>query len=427
MKTVFVLMGLVGIALAAQPFAFATIGDYGCEPIGGWHAQDEVIVAKQFATAAAQINARFILNPGDNFYYCGVQSKDDAMWNATYENIFTEPSTMVPWYNALGNHDYGYPGSAQAQLDYVSPNNNRWKMPGRYYYERLVFPEVNISLVVLDASPCQSEYTSSDPSGWDPCGSVIPGCPGCTFHENVIKQSCSAQLAWLQNIVTTIPGDDWKIAMIHAPAMDIDVEDLITPLQQSNFQLVVNGHVHLLAHYTIDGNGTYITSGAGCMVRVPDSDTAGADEKKAREGQPKLRSLRQLKASSCTKYSQVHTCEIVYQKVTAGYTTHVFSSDFQTLTTYLYDWRGEWLHTAVATKNGGSAPVPPGPVTWTPSPVGPNPAPAGTCCYYSDSQCYAGNTCCNDEGQSYKEYECKYGSGQEHYCQWTGTKCVVPN
>jgi hypothetical protein len=95
-------------------------------------------------------------------------------------------------------------------MEYVSPKNNRWILPDRFYYRRLEVPrlEVNISLVVLDASPCQSEYTSSDPAGWDPCGSVIPACPGCTFHQNVIKQNCTKQLEWLESIMPTIPDDE---------------------------------------------------------------------------------------------------------------------------------------------------------------------------------------------------------------------------
>jgi len=415
MRAVTLLATALAFAALAAParaaeFNFVSLGDYGCAPIGGWHAQDELTVAAQFMKSTAAMKPRFILNPGDNFYYCGVHNKTDSMWESTFENVFTDPSTFVPWYSALGNHDYGYPGSATAQMEYKSPKNNRWVMPDRYYYKRLEFPgEVNISLVVLDASPCQSMYVSSDPSGWDPCGSVIPGCPGCTFHENVIKQSCTAQLAWLQKIVPTIPSADWKIAMIHAPGSDIDVADLITPLQQGKFDLVVNGHVHLLAHYTMDNVGTYITSGAGCMVKIEDR----APTLKAKLG-----------SSSCTSYSTFHTCQIVWQQTIAGYTTHSFNSDFTKLTTKILDYSGNTLYTVDTEKGGVSPPSPP---STSSSGSSSGSAPPSQCCYYSDSSCVSGQMCCDEEGKSYTYSSCTGQFGTKHNCYWADglSECLV--
>lgn len=419
-------------------FNFVSIGDWGCVPIGGYHEQDELIVAKQFSAAATALNARFVLNTGDNFYYCGVHSKTDAMWASTFENVFTAESTMVPWYSCLGNHDYGYPGSAEAQMEYVSPNNNRWYLPARYYYKRLTFPgEVNISLLVLDASPCQSEYTSSNPKGWDPCGSVIPGCPGCTFHANVIAQSCSAQLAWMNQMLPTVPADDWKIVMVHAPASSIDVEDFLTPLQAAGFHFYINGHVHIMSHYTMDNAGTYITTGAACMVRVPQSESAKA------AGSPNVQ-MPEVKwtPSSCTNQLQGHTCQNIFTQTIAGYTTHSFSADFQTLYTYIYDYAGHLLHTATTPKSGSgsssSGPAPPQPPTpptpdssssdsppSPPTPASGSSSGSGNCCYYEAASCHSGQTCCNKEGHMYTESTCKGSTGQHHHCQWTGSSCVV--
>ena len=408
-KNCLILLLLVSCALSQQ-FSFASIGDWGCVPIGGVKEQDEIIVAKQFAAAATQVNAKFVLNTGDNFYYCGVHSKTDEMWQSTFENIFTEPSMMVPWYGALGNHDYGYPGSAEAEMEYRSPNNDRWILPNRTYYRRLSFPgEVDISLVVLDASPCQSAYISSNPAGWDPCGSVIPSCPGCTFHENVIKQSCAAQSNWLATTLASLPADDWKIVMCHAPAGDIDVVDLVKQVQDAQVDVFINGHVHLLADYTMDNQGTYITTGAGCMVDI-------SQGKRAKDA-------RMLRASSCPYSEKFHTCQIKWEQTIAGYTTHTFSTDFQTLTTNFYDYSGNLLHSR-DTKKGGSGPVPPpGP----PTPPGPSPPtpPSGTCCYHYDGTCTSGETCCTEEGKSYTESYCLGVYGQKHDCYWTGSTCLV--
>jgi len=70
-----------------------------------------------------------------------------------------------------------------------------------------------------------------------------------------------------------------------------------------------------------------------------------------------------------------------------------------------------------------SPPSPPGPPS-PPSPPSP-PAPGGACCYYSDSRCDKGQTCCTGSGKSYSESSCsKYGP--KHHCKWDGSQCIIP-
>ena len=82
-----------------------------------YHKTDEVTVAKSFAASAEALKAQFVLNTGDNFYYYGVKSTSDPMWENTFEQIYTQDSLMVPWYGVLGNHDYGYNPTAQTQYE----------------------------------------------------------------------------------------------------------------------------------------------------------------------------------------------------------------------------------------------------------------------------------------------------------------------
>ena len=57
------------------------------------------------------------------------------------------------------------------------------------------------------------------------------------------------------------------MAISHAPFDELDVEDLTSVLQAGKFDIYLNGHVHNLALYSLDSDlGTYIQSGAGCMV-----------------------------------------------------------------------------------------------------------------------------------------------------------------
>lgn len=422
-----VALAVTAAAVAAQGISFASIGDWGCEGVGGFRAQDELQVSVEFAKRTQEVNAQFIINTGDNFYYCGVTNVSDPQFQETFENVFHQQSTMVPWYGCLGNHDYGYPGSMDAQIQYQSPNSNRWQIPARYYYKRLQLAQVNISLIVLDASPCQQYYRSSDPAGWDPCGSKIPGCPGCTFHQNVIAQSCTAQLQWLQQTLPTVPADDWKIALAHAPGTNLNVEDLVTPLQQANFHLYFNGHVHVMAHYQVDNMGTYITSGAGCMVRVASPTEKALELTNVTinaNGKRDIRDIPPLEATSCGVPNPQHSCQIVWQKTVAGFTTHTFSSDYSSLTTNIYQVTTEGssvVHTLTTSKSG-NGPQPPAPSP--PTPPGPAP-PTGKCCYYSDSWCAKGDTCCGESGHSYGEAYCHSSYGNKHNCVWTGDKCIV--
>ena len=72
--------------------------------------------------------AEFVLNTGDNFYYCGIKSIDDPQINVDFVDTFGKMNKT--WYNTLGNHDYGYNVSAQIDLSNVI---SQWRMDSRYF------------------------------------------------------------------------------------------------------------------------------------------------------------------------------------------------------------------------------------------------------------------------------------------------------
>ena len=253
-----------------------------------YHETDQLAVAKQLTATAAAIKAQFVVNTGDNFYYYGVKSVNDPQWQKTFENVFVGDSLMIPWYGVLGNHDYGF--NPESQLHYKSPNNDRWQMPARYYTKRIQIGSTGsfVSLIALDSSPCMQDYRGTDKSKWDPCGSDYPGPSDCRFHQNVLNQSCAEQYNWLKKVMPTIPKDDWRIVVNHAPADELDVNDLTSVLQDAGFDLYLNGHTHVLKYYQIDGSGAYVTTGAGCMVEVSGkgSHKEKRKENKSRKGLP---------------------------------------------------------------------------------------------------------------------------------------------
>lgn len=390
-------------ALAGSPLhSFVSIGDWGGAALGDYHKTDELVVAKQFGITAQNLNAQFVLNTGDNFYYYGVKSVDDKQWETTFENVYTSKSLMVPWYGVLGNHDYGY--NPDAQLQYKSPNNDRWQIPDRYYTRRIQIGTTGryITLVAIDTSPCMKDYRGDDESKWDPCGSTYPGPSDCVFHQNVLNQSCGEQLLWLKSAMGKIPESDWKIVMGHSPADELDVEDLTSVFQEAGFDLYLNGHTHVLSRYQIDGIGAYMTTGAGCMVEV---STSTKVKPKRRVG------------------SLGHSYESIWSRKVAGFSSHTFSSDLESLTTTFWDYNGMSIYNFTVTRGKG-----PGP---SPSPPGPSPGPApGSCCHYSDQDCSSGEVCCRSgcddpSSCSYTQRGCASSYGKKHNCQWGGGICTV--
>lgn len=165
--------------------------------LGSYQAVTTQKVAKEMGTCAEKKNISFVVNVGDNFYYCGIQNTSDPQIETDLLKPYAAESLQVPWYSALGNHEYGYNVEAQIQLSQAHP---LWVMDARYYTRRIELGggKDNMTLIVLDTNPCVSAYRSRDDTGWDPCGATFPTCAPvdegpCKFHENIIGQSCKDQ------------------------------------------------------------------------------------------------------------------------------------------------------------------------------------------------------------------------------------------
>ena len=376
-----------------------------------------------------------------------------------------------PWFNVLGNHEYGYNVSAQLVLQQRVHN---WNLPARYYTQRIALSSsAHATFIFLDTSPCISDYRSENAAGHDPCGSQYPTCAidgsgddfegACKFHPQIIAQDCGAQHAWLKTTLRAVAADDWLIIVGHHMADDIDVEDFTTTLEVHGFDLYLNGHVHTLQHYAVDGSSKYVTSGAGSMVKV------GAEGWGEGEGVVEERAVTPTFAGrrhacklagasgGCPEVPNSkllnHTYKEVWAQKAAGFTSHVWSADLTELTTTFHS------------THIGAPPLHSFTVTRGVTPPAPAPTPAGgMCCHSSDASCAAGDICCasgcNEPAAcSYTEsgctcvvvfcwlllFFCLFASlllfaqshlfshqslcsghyGQLHGCEWTGNTCVV--
>lgn len=327
---------------APQDVNILSLGDWGSASLGGYHLRNAESTAHAMTTYASKYNPRLVLNTGDNFYYCGIQNTSDPQISADYINLFGNLS--LPWYNALGNHDYGFNPAAQLELNQTIP---QWIMDDRYYHRRVILSntdsntDLNIALniIVLDTNPCINDYRGDDRSKWDPCSIQYPTCSPvageCMFHENIIVQDCKSQLDWFNTTVENIADNEWIFVIGHHKADEIDAEDFQSILNSSRVHLYLNGHNHNLEHYSIDGESKYITTGAAGMVII---GSTGHSFVKLHD------------ESTQFKYKK-HEVKSVWSKITTGFTSHTFIDHGSKVRTDFWDVNQHILHTFTTALN----------------------------------------------------------------------------
>lgn len=100
------LLACAVLAASTTPYSFITLGDWGGAALGGQDYDNVYAVAKQMAETAKSVSAEFILNVGDNFYWCGIQNTSDFQIGVDYEQPYSDPSlSSISWYSILGNHE----------------------------------------------------------------------------------------------------------------------------------------------------------------------------------------------------------------------------------------------------------------------------------------------------------------------------------
>ena len=301
--------------IAASSVEFLSVGDWGSASLGGYHLHNAAGTAAAMKAYVSNdvSGVEFILNTGDNFYYCGIQNTSDPQITEDYTALFG--GMGVPWYHSLGNHDYGFAPEAQLLLNETIPE---WNMDDRYYHRRVMLPAgIVANIIVLDTNPCVNDYRGTDRRRWDPCGTQYPDCSPiaepCRFHENILSQDCDAQLLWAKGVLSNISSGEWVFVVGHHKANEINVADFQTTiLDDPRVHLYLNGHNHNLDHYSVNGQAKYMTTGAGGMVIVGDESF-----KKRNTTKPAIKSL--------------------WSKVVTGFTSHTFNDAGTTLTTYFWD------------------------------------------------------------------------------------------
>jgi tartrate-resistant acid phosphatase type 5 len=214
---------------------------------------DQKKVADEMGKIAKLIKVNFILTCGDNFQFSGVNSIDDSQWNTNYINVYNDSSLLVPWYPALGNHDYvSHP---EVEIEY-SKKSNYWQMPSWYYtFVKKINSENLVRFIVLDTYGLILEYQKLKDS---------------------TKFDTIAQYCWLKKLLSG-NKTEWTIITGHHPVFSAskvhgdtkEMKIMLKPLlDKYNVDFYICGHDHDFEHAREYGKNTdYIVDGTGALIR----------------------------------------------------------------------------------------------------------------------------------------------------------------
>ncbi len=213
---------------------YAALGDAGTGTV------DQRLVASSLRTYALANPIAFIAYLGDNFYPAGVESVSDAKWESVFEGIYDSTTFDMPFYAVLGNHDYR--GNILAQIDYVSPHDDRWQMQARYYSRSDTLPDSTvIDFFYLDT--------------------------------NSIAVGDEEQLQWLDGALSA-SNARWKIVIGHHVLYSFgqhgNNQTLINelqPLLDDRVDLYLAGHEHDMQILEPLSGVSYVVCGAGGDTR----------------------------------------------------------------------------------------------------------------------------------------------------------------
>src|ERR1035437_1054494 len=232
---------------------FLVISDFGGQ--GGKIQRD---VAAQLGQIAELEKSKFVITGGDNYHQNGVPNARDPRWKNEYEDIYSAPSLMIPWYASLGNHDYL--GSVEAEKEYTQISK-RWKMPNRYYtHTEKINDTTDILFVHIDTSPLITEYRNND----------------STYH--VLGQDIHKQLRWIDSVLASSHAL-WKIVVGHHPIYSSVgnhgntkelIDDVLPLLQKYGVRIYLCGHEHFL-QYLVHGAKIFFVWG-GVFFSTPKED-----------------------------------------------------------------------------------------------------------------------------------------------------------
>ena len=142
-----------------EPLRFIAMGDAG----EGNAAQYDVAAAIE-QVCADKGGCEFVLYLGDNFYNDGVSSVQDDQFQTKFEMPYADLS--MPFYAAMGNHDYGELSFLWHKLDYEVEYTNysdKWVMLDKWY---TVDQYPNLDVFVMDTTRLMWNHETNAQRNW---------------------------------------------------------------------------------------------------------------------------------------------------------------------------------------------------------------------------------------------------------------------
>eukprot|EP00927_Polykrikos_kofoidii_P031087 TRINITY_DN2673_c1_g1_i1.p1 TRINITY_DN2673_c1_g1~~TRINITY_DN2673_c1_g1_i1.p1 ORF type:complete len:975 (+),score=160.16 TRINITY_DN2673_c1_g1_i1:61-2925(+) len=242
------------------------------------------LVASQFNARARQVNPRYVLNVGDNFYWGGIDDRcgrdfgsfsNTHQWEKIFEEMYHGPGIDdKPWLGCLGNHDFGgfkFENAWDQQIAYTWGPGGRWVLPGLYWHQRVDYPTKNFSVdyYFVDSNVNDAKHPYQDPVH-NICSKRFNENKGCSPFGPKDPWDCTrwfeslweTQLEWLDTMLNRSTAD-WQIAVTHfgpdwrGPAWKKLVD-------KHGLDLIISGHRHSQElHLESSAGIPYVCTGGG--------------------------------------------------------------------------------------------------------------------------------------------------------------------
>ena len=179
---------------------------------------------------------------GDNFYRDLSKGTRDRRWQTDFEEMYDSKVFSMPFYAALGNHDYEKK-KISTQLAYTRENpSSRWKFPSKWYAIDFPADQPLVTVFVLD-------------SNW----------------SKLKDEERKSQNQWLKQQLGESKAP-WTIAIAHHPLFSngrhgdspVLIEDWGRLFRREKLDFYVCGHDHNLQHLEIEEWPiSFVVSGGG--------------------------------------------------------------------------------------------------------------------------------------------------------------------
>ena len=159
--------------LSTDDFHFVVLGDWGGRPAPLYTSPLQVSSAVALMKYAKLYKPEYVVSIGDHFYFNGIESVQDRRWERTFENVYDSAEMMVPWYPAMGNHDWDkLPedtegdrlGNGWAQIEYSAHGTGRWTHPDLFFTTEYTTADGTIvKTMVIDTPTLTGVYSGGPP------------------------------------------------------------------------------------------------------------------------------------------------------------------------------------------------------------------------------------------------------------------------